>query len=45
MTNGATTEVMGLTIEAVPAYNLTSLNHPKGVGNGYVLSIGAGAFT
>ncbi len=40
MTNGATTQVLGLTIEAVPAYNLTSSNHPKGVGNGYVLTLG-----
>jgi len=40
MTNGATTNVMGLGIAAVPAYNLTSSYHPKGVGNGYVLTIG-----
>jgi len=40
MTNGATTNVMGLAIAAVPAYNLTSSYHPKGVGNGYVLTIG-----
>ena len=40
MTNGAITQVMGLTIEAVPAYNLTSSYHPKGVGNGYVLTLG-----
>ena len=40
MTNGATAQVMGLGIEAVPAYNLTNNNHPKGVGNGYVLTIG-----
>lgn len=37
MTNGATKNVLGLGIEAVPAYNA---NHPKGVGNGYVLTIG-----
>jgi L-ascorbate metabolism protein UlaG (beta-lactamase superfamily) len=40
MTNGATKTVLGVGIEAVPAYNLTSANHPKGVGNGYVLTIG-----
>jgi L-ascorbate metabolism protein UlaG (beta-lactamase superfamily) len=40
MTNGATTNVMGVGIAAVPAYNLTSNYHPKGVGNGYVLTIG-----
>jgi L-ascorbate metabolism protein UlaG (beta-lactamase superfamily) len=40
MTNGATTNVLGLAVAAVPAYNLTSSYHPKGVGNGYVLTIG-----
>ncbi|MEW6160967.1 MAG: MBL fold metallo-hydrolase, partial [Verrucomicrobiota bacterium] len=40
MTNGASTNVLGIGIEAVPAYNLTTSNHPKGVGNGYVLTIG-----
>jgi L-ascorbate metabolism protein UlaG (beta-lactamase superfamily) len=37
LTNGATTNLMGLTIDAVPAYNS---NHPRGTGNGYVLTIG-----
>ncbi len=41
LTNGASTSAFGLTIEAVPAYNLTTSNHPKGVGNGYVVTIGA----
>jgi L-ascorbate metabolism protein UlaG (beta-lactamase superfamily) len=36
-TNGSTTNVMGLTIDAVPAYNS---NHPRGTGNGYILTIG-----
>jgi L-ascorbate metabolism protein UlaG (beta-lactamase superfamily) len=40
LTNGASTNVLGLTVDAVPAYNLTTSNHPKGVGNGYVLTIG-----
>ena len=40
LTNGMTTNLLGFTIEAVPAYNLTSANHPKGVGNGYVLAAG-----
>lgn len=40
MTNGAVVSVLGLTVEAVPAYNLTSAYHPKGSGNGYVLTIG-----
>lgn len=37
LANGASTNVMGLRIEAVPAYNS---NHPLGTGNGYVLTIG-----
>jgi L-ascorbate metabolism protein UlaG (beta-lactamase superfamily) len=36
-TNGSTTNVMGLTIDSVPAYNSF---HPIGTGNGYVLTIG-----
>lgn len=40
LTNGAVTTAHGIRIEAVPAYNLTSSYHPKGVGNGYVLTIG-----
>src|SRR6185436_13350340 len=40
LTNGTATNILGLEIEAVPAYNLTSANHQKGVGNGYVLTIG-----
>lgn len=38
--NGASTNLLGIGIEAVPAYNLTSSYHPKGTGNGYVLTIG-----
>lgn len=37
LTNGATTNVLGLHIEAVPAYND---RHPRGNGNGYVVTIG-----
>ncbi|MEX2591270.1 MAG: MBL fold metallo-hydrolase [Anditalea sp.] len=44
MENGETREVMGLSIEAVPMYNLpgepNEKNHVKGRGNGYVLTIG-----
>jgi L-ascorbate metabolism protein UlaG (beta-lactamase superfamily) len=40
LVNGASIQVLGLTIEAVPAYNLTSSYHPKGTGNGYVLNVG-----
>lgn len=43
--NGETTEIMGLGIEAIPAYNITEgrLNfHPQGRDNGYVITV-AGA--
>ncbi len=39
--NGNSTNVMGLTVEAVPAYNG---NHPRGDGNGYVVTIGGKRF-
>jgi L-ascorbate metabolism protein UlaG (beta-lactamase superfamily) len=37
LANGAATNVLGLNVAAVPAYNG---NHPLGNGNGYVLTIG-----
>lgn len=46
MVNGDTKKVMGLTIEAVPAYNLIHMRsegvpfHPVGVGNGYIITFG-----
>ena len=40
MTNGASAQVLGLSIDAVPAYNRTTSHHPKGNGNGYLLTIG-----
>ncbi len=46
MANGDEKIVLGIKIQAVPAYNLLhkrpsgELYHPKGVGNGYVLSFG-----
>jgi L-ascorbate metabolism protein UlaG (beta-lactamase superfamily) len=41
MANGTSTNVLGLSVAAVPAYNLTiPINHPQGVGNGYVLTVG-----
>jgi L-ascorbate metabolism protein UlaG (beta-lactamase superfamily) len=40
MKNGETKTVQGIKIEAVPAYNLTAAFHPKGRGNGYVLTFG-----
>lgn len=41
LTNGQSTNVLGMGIEAVPAYNG---NHPRGIGNGYVLTIGGKRF-
>jgi L-ascorbate metabolism protein UlaG (beta-lactamase superfamily) len=46
MRNGEVKTVDGLKIEAVPAYNLVHMRsegvafHPKGVGNGYVITFG-----
>ncbi len=46
MVNGESTEWNGIKIEAVPAYNMVHMNptgepfHPKGVGNGFVLTFG-----
>ncbi len=44
LTNGETTSIQGIDIEAIPMYNLpedSSSRHPRGRGNGYVLTIGA----
>ena len=43
LANGATTEQKGVGIEAIPMYNMPDPNdprHPKGRGNGYVLTLG-----
>lgn len=46
MRNGDSRTIVGIDIEAVPAYNIVNLRsngapyHPKGVGNGYVLTFG-----
>ena len=40
MKNGDTQTIDGITIEAIPAYNLEKFYHPKGEGNGYMLTIG-----
>jgi hypothetical protein len=37
LANGASTNLLGLTIDAIPAYNS---NHPKGTGNGYIVTLG-----
>jgi L-ascorbate metabolism protein UlaG (beta-lactamase superfamily) len=38
--NGSITNFLDISIEAMPAYNLTATHHAKGVGNGYILTIG-----
>ena len=46
MANGDKSEVNGIVIEAVPAYNIVNTRspgnpfHPKGLGNGYIVSFG-----
>ena len=46
MKNGEVSKVQGFRIEAVPAYNLVHMRspgvpfHPKGVGNGYIITFG-----
>jgi L-ascorbate metabolism protein UlaG (beta-lactamase superfamily) len=40
MKNGEEKTVSGIKVEAVPAYNLEKPFHPKGNGNGYVLTCG-----
>lgn len=46
MKNGETMTVQGIGIQAVPAFNLVHMRdngeafHPKGIGNGYVLTLG-----
>ncbi len=40
MQNGDIQTISGITVEAVPAYNLEKPFHPKGNGNGYVITFG-----
>jgi len=46
MENGESTRLHGLTVESVPAYNIVHMRsenapyHPKGAGNGYVITFG-----
>ena len=46
MKNGQTNNIAGITVQAVPAYNLVQMRkpgqpfHPKGAGNGYVITFG-----
>lgn len=40
MQNGDVKTIQGLKIEAVPAYNMEKQFHPKGTGNGYIITFG-----
>jgi L-ascorbate metabolism protein UlaG (beta-lactamase superfamily) len=40
LANGASATAAGMTILAVPMYNLSNSNHPQGVGNGYIITLG-----
>ena len=40
MKNGDSRTVKGVRVEAVPAYNVSKAFHPKGAGNGYVITFG-----
>jgi L-ascorbate metabolism protein UlaG (beta-lactamase superfamily) len=40
MANGDSVCISDLSIQAVPAYNITRTRHPKGIGNGYVIQFG-----
>ncbi len=43
LSNGESTELIGVPVEAIPMYNMPDPNdprHPKGRGNGYVLTFG-----
>jgi len=40
MANGDVETIAGIRIEAIPAYNFEQPFHPKGVGNGYVITFG-----
>lgn len=40
LANGATGTAHGMTVQAVAMYNLSNSNHPKGAGNGYIVTLG-----
>lgn len=40
MANGDSINIFGLPVKATPAYNPEKTQHPKGVGNGYVIQFG-----
>jgi L-ascorbate metabolism protein UlaG (beta-lactamase superfamily) len=40
LANGDSISVLNIDIKATPAYNLVKTQHPKGIGNGYIVTIG-----
>jgi L-ascorbate metabolism protein UlaG (beta-lactamase superfamily) len=40
LANGVSGSAHGMTVRAVPMYNISNSNHPQGVGNGYVVTLG-----
>jgi len=40
LANGASGSAHGMTVRAIAMYNLSNNNHPQGVGNGYVVTMG-----
>ena len=47
LSNGKTTEQSGISISAIPMYNLpgdSTVRHPKGRGDGYIISLGGKKF-
>ena len=45
LTNGATTQAMGIAIQAVPSYNFSSAYHPRTANyNGYLITLGGQRF-
>jgi L-ascorbate metabolism protein UlaG (beta-lactamase superfamily) len=40
LTNGASTNVLGIGVDAIAMYNLAGTPHARGSGNGYVLTLG-----
>src|SRR4051794_33145552 len=40
LTNGSSASLLGLNVDAIPAYNFTATFHRPGEGNGYILTVG-----
>jgi len=40
LANGASGAAHGMTVRAIGMYNISNTNHPQGIGNGYVVTMG-----